>query len=305
MKKFNDIMLELSSGEASNLYGQIGQFLLWAFIIFLAAWFVQKTITRRIADNTSRYRTKKTIRFLSYILILLLAVVSFTGKMQYFTLTIGLFSAGLAFALQEVILSFAGWVSIQSTRMYKPGDRIELNGVKGDVIDISLTRTTMMELGEWVKSDNYTGRIVQISNSQVFKGPVRNYSADFPFLWDEIMIPIRYGSDLQLTKSILEETASLYLSEYAVFAKDHWQKMVEKYLIEDANVQPTVSLKLTDNWVEFTMRYVVDYKRRRLTKNDISGNLLQAIENTNGKVSLASATFELTSLPPINIQPKV
>jgi len=73
--------------------------------------------------------------------------------------------------------------------------RIQLEGIRGDVIDIGILRTTLMECGDWVKGDNYNGRIVRIANSFVFKEPVFNYSGDFPFLWDKIMIPIKYGSD--------------------------------------------------------------------------------------------------------------
>ena len=77
---------------------------------------------------------------------------------------------------------------------YAPGDRVQLGGIMGDVIDISILRTTLMECGDWVKADLYNGRIVRIANSFVFKAPVFNYSGDFHFVWDEITVPIKYGS---------------------------------------------------------------------------------------------------------------
>ena len=98
----------------------------------------------------------------------------------------------LGYLLQEYRLpsrtyfKFAGSVYIFIVRVYDPGDRIEINGIKGDVIDIDSIYTTMMEIGQWVSSDNYSGRIVKLSNAFVFKGPVYNYSQDFPFVWDEI-----------------------------------------------------------------------------------------------------------------------
>ena len=302
MNKLNDLFVEWSGWAESGIYGQLGQLLLWMILIGISSWLLRKAINRSVIDNVNRYRARKVVRLSAFILILLLAIITFTGNLQYFTITIGLASAGIAFALQEVILSVAGWVSIFSTKMYRTGDRIEINGVKGDVIDIGLTRTTMMEIGEWVNSDNYNGRIVQVSNSQVFKGPIRNYSGDFPFVWDEIVLPIRYGSDLKHAREIILKTGRAFLADYAEYAKVHWEKMVNKYMIEDANVEPTVSLKLTDNWVEFTLRFVVDFKKRRFTKNQIYETLVKAIEDSNGSVSLASATFELTSLPTITIK---
>jgi small-conductance mechanosensitive channel len=102
---------------------------------------------------------------------------------------IGVAGAGIAFALQEVIGSVAGWIAISFGGFYRPGDRVQVGGIKGDVIDIGILRTTLMELGEWVNSDLYSGRIVRVANSFVFKQPVFNYSGDFPFLWDELRLP--------------------------------------------------------------------------------------------------------------------
>ncbi len=272
---------------------QIVQFLIWAVVILLVTWFIRITLTKTITDNSIRYRTKKATRLFGYALIIVLAVITFTSKVQYFTIAIGLFSAGLAFALQEVILSIAGWIAIYSANLYKPGDRIELNGVKGDVIDISITKTTIMEMGGWVSSDNYSGRIVQISNAFVFKGPLHNYSSNFPFVWDEINLPIKYGSDLKLTDEIIMAAANQILTEYAHYANEHWQKMVKNYLIENAHVEPSVTLKLTDNWAEFNLRYVVDYKRRRITKDKLNKHIWKNISASNGKVSIASATIEI------------
>lgn len=286
---------------SSELLLQFAQFILLAASILLLAWLARKGINRTISDNFIRYRLKKVARLTSLLLITLLAIVTFTGKVQYFTITIGLFSAGLAFALQEVILSIAGWFAIFGSNMYKPGDRIEINGVKGDVIDIGVTKTTLMEIGEWVKSDNYSGRIVQISNSFVFKGPVHNYSTDFPFVWDEIDLPIKYGSDIQLANQIILDAARTSLSGYADFAKTHWKNMVGKYLIENAYVEPSLAMKLTDNWIEFNLRYVVDYKKRRMTKHQLFTDIYDAIIKTEGKVVLASATFEIVGVANLNI----
>lgn len=304
MNEWSTRIQEFNSWESSGLVLMIGQFVLWVVFILVVTWLLRKAINRTVEDNKTRYRAKKVTRFVSYLLIILLAIITFTGKLQYFALAVGMLSAGLAFALQEVILSFAGWIAIFSSNVYKPGDRIELNGVKGDVIDIGLTKTTLMELGEWVNSDNYNGRIVQVSNAFVFKGVVRNYSTDFPFVWDEVNIPVRYGSDIQLAERLILTSANNILSEYADFAKEHWKQMVRKYVIEDANVEPSVSLQLTDNWIEYNLRFVVDYKKRRLTKDRLYKDISSAIQQTDGQVTLASATFELVGVPELTVHTK-
>jgi small-conductance mechanosensitive channel len=110
--------------------------------------------------------------------------VIYGGRLGGLTVTLGVAGAGIAFALQEVIASFAGWFAIALSGFFRTGDRVQLGGIRGDVIDIGVLRTTLMELGEWVSGDLYSGRVVRIANSFVFKEPVFNYSADFPFLWD-------------------------------------------------------------------------------------------------------------------------
>lgn len=302
LDQLNNVLSEFKQMEASDLLLQLGGFVFWVIVILIISSLLTRYINRSVKDNSARYRTKKIIRFISYVLIGLIAIFSFTGNMEQFGLSLGLITAGLAFALQEVILSAFGWIIIFTTNSYSPGDRIEINGIKGDVIDIGVTKTTLMEIGEWVKSDNYNGRIVQISNSFIFKGPVRNYSSDFPFVWDEIKLPITFNSDLKLVDEIVKKATDEFLLDYAKFAKENWEVMVRKYLIENANVEPILQFVLNDNWVEFTLRYVVDYKKRGATKHKLFNEIYQAVMSSEGKVAFASATFELVGMPELKVK---
>jgi small-conductance mechanosensitive channel len=169
------------------------------------------------------------------------------------------------------------------------------------VIDISVLRTTVMEIGEWVKGDHYNGRIVRIANSFVFKEPVYNYSADFPFVWDEITIPIKYGSDHNLTRELILAAANETVGEYIDRARKEWKKMTRKYAVENAIIEPMVFLVANDNWIEFTLRYVVDFKKRRGVKDLLFTHILDAIKQTEGKVSMASATFQLVDAPTFDV----
>ncbi len=297
INELKQLIREMTNSDASGFLAQLLILAIWILVIVIMTWLVRRQINKSITDNASRYRVKKIVRLVSYALIVIVSVISLTSQIQYFTIAIGLLSAGIAFALQEVILSVAGWIAIFFTNMYRPGDRIEIRDIKGDVIDIGITKTTLMEIGEWISSDNYSGRIVHVSNSNVFKGPVKNYSSDFPFLWDEVNIPIRFGSDLKLAHQLIMEVATNRLSTYIDVAQQHWNHMVTKYLIENAHVAPSLTFKLTDNWVEFNLRYVVDYKKRRSTRHDLFRDLQVAIQETGGKVELASATFEVTAVP--------
>lgn len=273
----------------------------WVVVVLLVIAWLRRYLKRRLPDNRVKYRTQKGIEVLGYLFILILTISYFTGSIKDLGLAIGLLTAGITITLQELILSIAGSFYIFFVRVYKPGDRIEINGIKGDVIDIDSIYTTMMEIGEWVSSDNYSGRIVKLSNAFVFKGPVYNYSQDFPFVWDEFNLPIRYGSDVEMAKKIVIETARELLSDYVQQSRNKWEKVVERYYIEDAQVDPTLAVTLTDNWIQFNLRYIVDYKKRRYTRHLLHDKIRERIEATDGAVVLASETMEIVRIPTLDI----
>ncbi|MBL7961989.1 mechanosensitive ion channel, partial [bacterium] len=175
----------------------VGVVVIWALIKAL-----QKNLFSKIKDNDNRYRAKKLSSFIGYFFTIILLTIVYSDKLGGLTVALGVAGAGIAFALQEVIASIAGWLAIMFGGFYKTGDRVQLGGIKGDVMDIGVLRTTIMETGQWVDGDLYNGRIVLIANSFVFKEPVFNYSGDFPFLWDEIKVPIQYGSNYEKTKTL-------------------------------------------------------------------------------------------------------
>jgi small-conductance mechanosensitive channel len=249
----------------------------------------------RIKESQSRYRVRKLINIFGYLTAILFLAIVFKDRLGGLTIAFGVAGAGIAFALQEVIASVAGWVAISFGNFYDTGDRVQLGGIKGDVIDIGMLRTTLMEMGEWVKADQYTGRIVRIANSFVFKEPVFNYSADFPFLWDEIMVPVMYGSDYEQARKIMLDCAQEAVGSYVSSARDKWQAVAKKFVVEDTVVEPTVILAFHDNWIELTVRYVVDAKRRRVTKDKVFTSILKEITQSQGKIKIASTTMQLVS----------
>jgi small-conductance mechanosensitive channel len=259
------------------------------------------SVTRYVESVDSRYRLRKFITILSYAIVILVLSIIFSDRLGGLTVALGVAGAGIAFALQEVIASFAGWFAVTFAGFYEPGDRVQLGGIKGDVIDIGFLRTTLMEVGEWVNGDLYSGRVVRIANSFVFKEPVFNYSGDFPFLWDEIVVPVKHGSDHRRMREILETVARETVGEYAVGAESAWQRFSKRYLLEQTTTAPTVTMIATDNWLEFTLRYVVDFKLRRSTKDLLFTRIVDEIAATDGKVSLASATFAVVDAPPLRV----
>lgn len=291
-----DIAKNLQGVLADPLLSRIGFILVIAVVVAVAIRALQAIAGRNIADQGLRYRFRKFLGFLGYLLGAFAIVATFSDSWGQLTVLFGVAGAGIAFALQEVIVSIAGWATLSFGAFYRPGDRVKLGGIVGDVIDIGVLRTTLMETGDWVAGDLYNGRVVRVANSFVFKEPVFNYSADFPFLWDELKLPIRYGSDWRLAEKILLDAANAVSGDLAARSEARWEKFVEKYLIERARVSPLVTMVTTGDYIEFTVRYITDYKGRRTSKDALSRQILTALEQHADSIILGATTFEVLGL---------
>jgi small-conductance mechanosensitive channel len=223
---------------------------------------------------------------------------------------IGLVSAGLAFALQKVVTAFAGYIVILRGNTFSVGDRIVMGGVRGDVIALGFLQTTIMEMGQppsvqnaeppiWIRSRQYTGRVVTVSNGQIFEEPVFNYTRHFPYLWEEIMLPISYRSDRAKAEEILLQVARRHTVKVSEVSHEALSTMRERYFVQDAEFEPRVYLRLTDNWVELTVRFVVNERGVREVKDQMSREILAALEQND--IGIASGTFEIVGLPPLRI----
>jgi small-conductance mechanosensitive channel len=272
-----------------------------ALLIFVLVRFAKAFTSKKIEDKNLRYKMRKAFSLVGYVLTLIAVVAIFSDQMKNLTVIIGALSVGVGFALRELIQSLIGWSVISFAGLYRPGERIQIGSIMGDVIDISPLITTVMECGEWVKADLYNGRLVRLSNSLVFQEHIINYTADFPFLWDEIAIPVRTDSDYQLARSIILNAGQTEVHRISEESKQAWFSFMRRYRVEDANLDPMVTMNFDSNCIEFTLRYVVDYRIRRSTKDRLFANILAGFEATHGKVQIGSTTLQLTEVAPLSL----
>lgn len=288
-------MEEFTQYFQSPTIQRIGIILFISIIIFTISRIIKKYIPKYIKETNSRYRLRKFINYASYFFLVLVIMLMYSSQLSGLHIFLGVAGAGVAFALQEVITSIAGFMAINFSNYFSVGDRVRFGGIKGDVIDISILRTSIMEIGDWIDGDLYNGKIVRVANSFIFKDPVYNYSGEFPFLWDEITIPIRTDCDYMYANQVFNEILNDIQGEYAKNAQLHWDKMTEKLMIEDAKVSPMVTLAFDENWITYTLRYVVDFQSRRITKDTVYKKVLEAINNSSSKIVIASTSIEVTN----------
>jgi len=283
--------------SVNPLYTRIATFAIISILLYVTTKRVLNRFYPILQEQNKWYFTKKIVMNAIYFIIFVIFLVTFSDKVSGIYTTLGLAGAGITFALREVIVSFAGWFAILFGDFFKVGDRVLLGGIKGDVIDIGILRTTLMEIGDWVDGDQYNGRIVRVANSFIFTSPVYNYSAHFQFVWDEIKVPIRFGSDVKLVRSILNKVADEVVGDVSFQAKEAWYQMRKRFRLEDAILEHQTFMKFDDNWIEFSLRYVVDMRQRRLIRDRLFTRLLEEFKKYERSIVLASQTIELVDPP--------
>ena len=267
-------------------------------VTWIAYRIVRNVIKRRIKDTAHMHTLRMLVRNAFFFADSVIVLLIWLGVGSNLTVAMGILGAGIAFASQEVIGSFAGYLNIVSGSIYRIGDRVRIGNVVGDVMDISILRTTVMEIGEWVQADQYTGRIVTIANRAVFADPVFNYTQHWGYIWDEITLPITYTSDWRRAAEIMLENAQEYTEELHADAAARLSKMIDRYPLQSTQVEPTIYMAMTDNWIEITLRYIVDARERRKIKGQLHRELLQHFE-TEENVTVASMTVEIVGFPPL------
>lgn len=243
-------------------------------------------------------------------LILALLSIWFDDPTRLAT-ALGLVTAGLAFALQKVVTAIAGYFVILRGQNFTIGDRITMGGVRGDVISLGFIQTTIMEMGQppsvqgadpamWVQSRQFTGRIVTVSNAQLFDEPVYNYTRDFPYIWEEISLPIPYTADRHRAEAILLAAARTHTLSISEMSEEALQKMRERYYVRRADFAPKVFYRLTDNWLELTVRFIVPDHDIRAMKDAMSRDILDGLDEAG--ISVASATLDIVGFPTLRPQ---
>jgi small-conductance mechanosensitive channel len=267
-------------------------------VLMLFSGIIRSQIRRRLRNSPNARMLVLLARNLVILFGGLAIVFIWLGAGGDFAVALGIIGAGVAFASQEIIGSFAGYLIIISGNLFRIGDRVRIGEIVGDVIDLNLMRTTMMEIGAWVDADQYSGRLVTVSNRSALNTPIYNFTKYNPYIWDEIVLPIPYSDNWRRAIEIVLAEGERHSSEFQQQAKVAFDALARRYPISETEVKPTVFLRMTDNWIEVTLRYVVDTRRRRPVQVDLYRDIIEIFEATPD-VNVASTTIDIVGMPPL------
>ena len=271
-------------------------FLVFAVLLYLLARLARRVVGENIQDVNRRHGLRKWIGYGYALLLVAFAVALFADFLAGLGTVLALLLAGIAVALQDILKSVVGWLYLSSRAGVSVGSRVEVNGVRGDVIDVGVLKTTVLEVGgEMVFGLQSTGRLITIPNYQMLSEAVVVSGQENPFTWQELRITITYESDWQRAEQILREIGDELHTEIAPELEQGFRRLERRYAFKYGTLTPIVYVTLGDSGVELTLRFLAHARRRRGSVDRVSRRVLAALTE-NPAVELAYPTYRMFRL---------
>lgn len=284
---------EKISSNIENLLGipeEYAKLVIFSLVIMLAIYVI-KTVCIKLffvfsKNQKNKYLFNKRVSiFSSFVTFALLFLIWETHIKNMMTL-ISFVSAGITISLREVILNFFAGIYIRVNRPFSLEDRIEINGLKGDVVNIKSTSFDLLEIGDRVNGEQSTGRIVHVPNSIIFSYPLKNYVKAFKYIWNEIVIKIDLNSDIKKTKRLLYRIVrkNSVIQEIPDKMETQVNDASTDYRIYFNNLEPIIYTEIVDSHIELYIRYLVHPKKARDVENSIWLDIINEYKNGNIKI---------------------
>jgi small-conductance mechanosensitive channel len=253
-------------------------FLAFAVFFYFAARLARRAVRENIEDVNRRHILKKWISYTYAALLFLLAVALFADWLTGLGTILALLLAGIAVALQDVLKSFVGWLYLSSRSGVEIGSRVEVHGVVGDVIDIGVLKTTMLEVGgNLVFGRQSTGRLVTVPNYRMLSEAVLISASSSPYVWQEMQLTVTFDSDWRRAEEILNEVGNAIHEEIAPELEQGFRKLERRYAFKYGMLTPIVYVSIGPSGVELTLRFLVHVRRRRGAIDHASRRILAEI----------------------------
>ncbi|HEV2351019.1 MAG TPA: mechanosensitive ion channel domain-containing protein [Terriglobia bacterium] len=261
-----DQWVRLISADARAVLHDILASAVWILVLMLLVFGINRLMERFFArltlENKQRATLQAVFRISIQVVTVLVILVVIFGPPNQLSTVLGLAGAGLTVVLKDFIVSFLGWFVLMGRHGIHVGDWVEINGVRGEVIEISLLRTVLLETGNWTDSGQPTGRQVAFLNQYAVDGYYFNFSTSGQWLWDELQVVIPGSQDpyplVEKIRAIVEKETE----GNTHLAEREWQRVSRRYGVRSFSAQPTVNVKPTDTGVVVMVRYITRAEER-------------------------------------------
>lgn len=253
---------------------------------------IVRITNRKITDIKVKHLVRKNIMYAINMAMLIYIVYVWVQDVSSITIFFSVLGAGLVVVLGEPILSIAGWFIIIVRHPFDVGDRVEIGNVKGDVIDIRLFQTSLLEIDGWVEAEQSTGRIVTVPNSHIFRKETFNYNRGFNYIWNELKVSVTFESNWKKAEQIMLGFANSLSKDQENDIRKKIYEMSHHYMIHYAKLTPIVYVAIKDSGVELSLRYLTEARAMRNSNNDLSRQVLEEFAK-HEDISFAYKTYRL------------
>ncbi|RKZ31722.1 mechanosensitive ion channel family protein [bacterium] len=261
-------------------------------VVYILTRIIYRLLDKWVRDAKALYAARKRTVYGATVLAIILVATIWAQVVSGFTTFLGIIGAGVALALKDPLTSVAGWLYLAVSRHYSLGDRIEIKNLKGDVVDISVFHTTLLEIDGWVGGEQSTGRLVNIPHNWLFTHKVYNYTTGFRFIWVEVAVIITFESDWKTAVDIITKRAEEISADTAERAAEAIRSTKNRYLIKVGTLTPIVYTTIEDNGVKLTARFLTPVRMRRSKESQLYEAILQDFGEEKN-IDLAYPTYRI------------
>ncbi len=272
----------IHSHQRAALHGMMQSALL-IILILLMVYLADRAIDRYLAEmgaeRTRLHTLRAVIRFAVQAVGLLLILLVILGAPQQTTTFLGLAGAGLTVAMKDFIVAFFGWFVLMGKNGLRVGDWVEINGVAGEVVEINLLRTVLLETGNWTDTGHPTGRKVAFVNSYAIEGHFFNFTTSGQWMWDELQITVPPNQDPYPLVDAIQKAVAKETEKTASAAEEEWKNAASNYKVSSVSAAPTVNLRPTAAGVEIHVRYIARAQERSAIRARLNQALVELLHH--------------------------
>jgi len=270
----------IQSHQRSALHGMV-QSALWIILIILSVYLGDRSIDRYLSEvgseRTRLHTLRAVIRFAVQAVGVALILLVILGAPQQTTTFLGLATAGITVAMKDFIVAFFGWFVLMGKNGLRVGDLVEIDGVAGEVVEINLLRTILLETGNWTDTGHPTGRKVAFVNSYAIEGHFFNFTTSGQWMWDELLITVPPNQDPYPLLEAIQTTVTKQTETNAVAAEKEWKNAASNYKVSSVSAAPSVNLRPTSAGVEVHVRYIARAQERSAIRARLNQALVELL----------------------------
>jgi small-conductance mechanosensitive channel len=252
-------------------------------LTILAGWALQFALGKMVHDSRQKQTLSTVLGLATQVVGLALILLVAFGVPQQMSTIIGLVTAGLTVVFQDSILAFCGWFVLMGRNGVRVGDWVEIDGVVGEVVQLGLFRTWLLETGNWTAHGHPTGRKVSFLNGYAIRGKFFNFSTVGQWMWDEIRVTIPAGKDSHPLLKRIYDAFVQATEQDAKTAEGEWKRVTHEQGAPQFSAMPSVNLSPAGSGVDVLIRYITRAGVRVDTRNRLYAMILDLMQGNTDK----------------------